>query len=445
MIDAGAEFMAGVQLGSRAILLCLAAWLLGIPSAQAADGPEQPGLGDFPQLSAERDWPWWRGPLRNGTAVGEAAYPTTWSDTKNVIWKVPVPGRGHSSPVVVGSRVFLTTSDAGQKIHSVLAFDRQSGKPLWQTEVSRGGFPVKNHPKNTEATPTVACDGERVYATFYTHDTVQATALDLEGKQVWQKTVGPFRPRLYEYGYAPSPLLYQGTVIIAAEFDGKSWIAALDRKTGEQAWKVARPESISFSTPVVAHVAGRDQMLLSGHYRVASFDPHNGKPFWSTPGTTAATCGTIVWGNDIVVASGGYPDAETVAIRAQGKREVLWKNQQKCYEQSMLVHAGFVYALTDKGILFCWQITDGKEMWNQRLSGPVSASPVFAGGNIYWSDENGLCYVFRPNPEKFELVAENHLGEDAFASPAAVAGRLYFRTSTGTGKERQEFLYCIGE
>ena len=403
------------------------------------------GIGDFPKLSAERDWPWWRGPSRNGVAVGTEPVLTKWSNTENVLWKTPVPGRGHSSPIVVGDRVFLTTADEAKQVHSVLAFDRLTGKSLWKTDVSKGGFPAKNHAKNTEASSTLACDGERLFATFYHRDTVQATALDLDGKQVWQETVGPFRPRAFEYGYAPSPTLYRETVIIAAEFDGESAITALDRKTGKQVWKTPRKSSISFSTPVVAHVAGKDQLLISGINQVASYDPATGKSLWAADGTTFATCGTMVWDGDIVFASGGYPKAETLAVKADGSGEVLWTNNQKCYEQSLLAHAGYVYGLTDNGVLFCWRGTDGKEMWKQRLQGPVSASPVLAGGHIYQANERGVCYVFKPNPDKFEPVAENQLGDEAFPSPAIIGNRIFIRTATGSGKGRKEFLYCLGQ
>ncbi len=403
------------------------------------------GIGDFPKLSAETDWPWWRGPSRNGIAVGSQLVPTKWSETESVIWKTPVPGRGHSSPIVIRDRVFLATADEKQQIQSVLAFDRKSGKSLWKVDVSKGGFPARNHPKNTEASPTLASDGERLFASFFHHETVQATSLNLDGKQVWQKTVGPFNPKRYEYGYAPSPTLYRDTVIISAEYDGESAITALDRKNGQQVWRTPRQSNITFSTPIVAHVAGRDQLLISGADQVASYDPASGKKLWSTQGTTAATCGTMVWDNDIVFASGGYPKAETLAVKADGSGTVLWRNNQKCYEQSMLAYAGFVYGLTDNGVLFCWKGSDGKEMWKQRLQGPVSSSPVMAGGNIYQANERGVCYVFKPNPEKFEPVAENQLGDEAFPSPAVVGNQIFIRTAKGSGGNRQEFLFCLGK
>ncbi len=421
--------------------VCLS--LLGLVAIGRAADFER-GIGDFPKLSADRDWPWWRGPSRNGIAA-EQSVPTKFGDNINVVWKVPVPGRGHSSPIVVAEKIFLATAEEGSKVQSVVAFDRKTGKQLWKKDVSKGGFPGRNHAKNTEATPTVACDGEKLFATFFHHETVQCTALDLSGKQVWQKTVGPFHPKRYEYGYAPSPVLYRGSVIVSAEYDGESAITALDRQNGKQLWRTKRPSSITFSTPALAHVAGQDQLLISGADQVASYDPATGKELWTAPGTTSATCGTMVWDGDIVIASGGYPKAETIAVKADGSGKVLWKNGQKCYEQSMLTHNGHVYALTDGGVMYCWRVSDGNEMWKQRLAGPVSSSPVLVGGHIYWANEAGTWYVFKPNPEKFELVEENQLGEEAFPSPAAVGNQLFIRTASRSAGKRQEWLYCFGD
>ena len=146
------------------------------------------------------------------------------------------------------------------------------------------------------------------------------------------------------------------------------------------------------------HLAGKDQMLISGVQKVSSYDPANGKVLWSVDGTTFATCGTMVWDGDIVFASGGFPKKETIAVKADGSGRVLWINNQKCYEQSMLAYAGYVYALDDIGVMFCWRGTDGKEMWKERLAGPVSASPVMANGLIYWANELGTLFYVRPNP-----------------------------------------------
>ena len=427
--------MTGWSIASR--IACV----LFLCSFAAAD---EKGITDFPSLSASNDWPWWRGPMRNGVAESQSV-PTKFSETDNVEWKVSVPGRGHSSPTVVGNRIFLTTANVKDKTHFVLAYERKTGNRLWQKQVNQGGFPAKNHPKNTEATPTIASDGDRLFAAFYHHDKVVALALDFEGNIDWEKEVCRFRPRTYEYGYAPSPILYQDTVIISAEYDGDSFITALDRKTGERSWQSPRPTMISFSTPVITHVSGKDQMLISGAQKVWSYDPAGGKPLWSTEGTTLATCGTMVWDGDTLFASGGFPKAETLAVKSDGTGNVLWRNNQKCYEQSMLAYGGYLYALNDSGVMFCWRGSDGKEMWKERLKGPVSSSPVLANGLIYWANELGTVYVFRATPERFDLVAENQVGTDSFPSPAICGGQIFLRVGQGTGNERQEWLYCFSE
>lgn len=415
------------------------------PVVAAAGGEKEQEIADFPGLSAESDWPWWRGPSRNGIAADGSAPPTHFSDTESVVWKTPLPGRGHSSPTIVGDRIYLTAADEASQTQSVLALDRASGKILWQKQLSQGGFPGSIHSKNTHATPTVACDGERLFVTLFHHEAITAYALDLDGKPLWDVKAGPFNPQRYEYGYAPSPIIYRGSVIIAAEYDGDSFLAAFGRADGKELWRTRRPKNISYSTPAIAHLAGRDQLLISGADQVASYDPSGGKLLWSVPGTTAATCGTIVWDGDTVFASGGYPGSETIAIRADGSGDVLWRNNQKCYEQSMLAAGGHLYSLTDNGVVFCWRGSDGQEMWKRRLGGPVSASPVLAGGHVYWANEKGTMFVLKPNPERLEIVAENQLGTDAFASPAVSGNQLFLRVAFRSGGKRNEFLYCLGK
>ncbi len=388
------------------------------------------------------DWPWWRGPTRDGHA-NSGALPTSFAGGEKELWRTPVPGRGHGSPIIVGQRVFLSTADEKNQVQSVMAYDLQTGQPLWRQDVNRGKLAKNNHPKNTEASPTLASDGQRLFATFFNHQQIELTVLDLEGATQWKKVTGAFNPTMFEYGYAPSPVLYGNSVIVSAEHDGKSYIAAFNRQTGDELWRTPRLASISFSSPVVAHVSGRDQLLISGQGKVCSYDPSNGKSLWEVEGTTMATCGTMIWNQDMVFASGGYPKAETIAIRGDGS-QVVWKNNQKCYEQSMILVDGFIYALTDKGILYCWQASDGAEMWSKRLEGPVSASPVIAGGHIYWANEAGSVYVFKPNSKAMELVSEDRVGTEAFASPAVSGSRIILRIAQGTDAARQEFLICFG-
>lgn len=419
----------------------LTLWLVVLVFSSVGVRAQDKGIADFPKLSSSTDWPWWRGPSRNGIAA-EGSFPGKFKEA-DAKWKASVPGRGHSSPVVVGDRVFLTTAEMDGQKQFVLAYNRQTGKPLWKEQLNEGGFPAENHAKNTEATPTVACDGERLFATFFHHEAITLTSLNLDGKKAWEKSIGHFNPRRYKYGYAPSPLVYRDRVIVTAEYDGDSFIVALKRDKGDEIWRIKRPNNITFSSPVVAHVAGKDQLLLSGAGKVSSYDPANGQPLWSVDGTTAATCGTMVWDGDIVFASGGYPDSQTIAVEAKGNGKVLWSNNQKCYEESMIVVDGHLYALTGAGVLFCWNATTGKEMWKQRLKGPVSASPVYAGGNIYWANELGSLYVFKANPKKYEQVAENKIGTDSFPSPAAAGGQIFLRVAHGSGDKRQETLYCF--
>jgi outer membrane protein assembly factor BamB len=423
------------------IKVVLSTILIGLAVARVCQAADT--IDGFPKLSASRDWPWWRGPQRNGYAHENSKPPKTWSETENIVFKTPLPGRSHASPTIVGEQIFLATADEPSQTQSVLALDRNSGKLLWKSDLSQGGFP-KTHSKNTHATPTIACDGDLLFATFHHHNQLQVVALTRAGKIAWDKSLGEFHPKVFEYGYAPSPVLYQNTVIIAAEFDGVSYITALNRMNGEPVWRTPRANMITFSTPSINVIGQRDLLTLSGAGKVSCYDPATGKPLWSVDGTTLATCGTTVWDGDIVFASGGYPKAETLAVRVGNAGEVLWRNNQKCYEQSMLAHQGHLYALTDNGIAFCFRGTDGQVMWQKRLQGPVSASPILANGRIYWANERGTMYVFQANPKSFELISENRLGDESFASPAVSGDQLFLRVASSSTGKRQEFLYCIG-
>ena len=391
------------------------------------------------------DWPWWRGPNSNGVAAAGQTPPVEFGETKNVVWKVDVPGRGHSSPIVVGQRVLLTTADEDRQVQSVLCFDRKTGRQEWKTDVNEGGFADKIHNKNTHASPSLACDGERLFAVFSNNDSAQLVVLDLDGKQLWTKKAATFSPGRYEYGYAPSPLLYKQLVIVASEYDGEgSTLAAFERQTGREVWRTPRPSMTSYSSPIIAHVADRDQLLISGCGRTTSYDPATGKQLWQCEGPAKATCGTMVWDGDLVFASGGYPEKETMAIRADGSAEVVWRSAEKCYEQSMVAHDDTLYAVNDTGIALCWDAQTGKPHWKVRLSGPVSASPTLAGGNIYAADEKGNFYVFRADPAKFTLLAKNQLGDESFASPTIAGNQIFLRVANGSGSKRQETLYCFG-
>ncbi len=395
--------------------------------------------------AANGDWPWWRGPGFNGIADPDQQVPVEWSETKNVAWKVKLPGRGHSSPVVVGNRLLLMTADDKAQTQSVLCFDRHTGESRWVREINRGGFQETINPRNTYATSTLACDSQRLFAVISHHDAVYVCALNLDGEWLWQRKAGHWVERQYPNGQASSPVLYGELVIIAAdgEADQGGFIAALNRHSGEIVWKTSRPPASNYASPVVARVAGRDQVLISGCDQVASYSPMNGKLLWSVPAKWMQTGATPVWEGDVVVASGGYPAAETLCVRADGSGRVVWRNNQKCYEQSLLITGGHVYAINDNGIALCWAVRTGEELWRKRLGGPISASPILVGNMIYASNERGTTFVCRVSPDGCELLAENQLGTEAFATPAICGGRIFLRVAVSTEGQRQEQLYCI--
>ncbi|MBD3674189.1 MAG: PQQ-binding-like beta-propeller repeat protein [Planctomycetaceae bacterium] len=405
-------------------------------TAAEADLPQ-----DVPPISiGENDWPWWRGVSQTGI-VGSEDIPTEWGPETNVVWKTEIPGRGHASPTIVGDRIYLATADERAETQSVLAYDKLTGEEVWQTELHSGGLTGKEgmHPKSSHASSTIACDGERLFAIFLNNDRLHATALDLEGEIVWQETVGDFSPK---FGYAPSPVLYESLVIFAADNWGGGYISAHNRLTGELVWRIKRPAVSTYSTPVIVEQDEMDLMVISGCEMVAAYDPLTGTDLWSTPGTAEATVGTPIWEENKIVASGGYPDKDTICLNAE-TGEALWHVKDHIYVPSMVVKEGYVYAVTDKGIGFCWSLNDGKEQWKARIGGNFSASPVIAGDKILITDEQGTTVVFEANPEEYVEISKNKLGDSAFATPTVVGNRIYLRTTFFNGG-KQEMLYCIG-
>lgn len=440
MLDVGRRF-AAVWAVLWAVGLCAGCTDGGSSaSSVSVENPEAVESAE-PIDVAETDWPWWRGPNSNGVANTDSV-PVEWSESENVIWKTPVPGRGHSSPTIVGDRIFLTTADEEAEIQSVLCYDRASGEQLWKKDLHEGGFDENAHEQNSQASPTVASDGQRIFAVFLNDATIRVTAMDFEGEVLWQTKAGGFDSR---WGYGASPALYKSLVIVAADHKSGGYVAALHRETGEIIWRTPRPAEQSYSSAIVGRVAGRDQVLLCGCDLVCGYDPATGDELWSVKGTTTVTCGTMTWGGDLAFGGGGYPGSETIAVRADGSGEVAWRNRTKLYVPSPLYHKGHLYAIND-GRAYCWDAETGERQWRGRLESTISrASPTLVGEHIYYPNVKGRMYVFKASPERFELVAENQLGEEAYATPVACRGRLYLRVADFEGESRQETLYCIGE
>lgn len=423
------------------LLLLFVAVLLSFPFQVDAAKPQASGKAKSIDVAAT-DWPWWRGPSRNGIAAADQKPPTVWSATKNVLWKMPVSGRGFGSPTVVAARVFLATGDLDAQTQSVLCFDRNSGRQLWKTDVHRGGLEKKGNKKATLASSTVACDGRRVFINFINNKAVYTTALSLEGKQLWQTKISDY---IVHQGYGSSPAVYGPLVIVSADNKGGGAIAALDRTSGKIVWRHDRPKTPNYASPIVLRVAGKDQVLFTGCDLVAGFEPLSGKKLWEIEGSTTECVTSTVTDGQLIFTSGGYPTNHVSAVKADGSGEIVWENTTRVYVPSMLVADGYLYAVTDAGVAMCWKSSTGKSVWKGRLGGTFSASPVQVGKHIYAVNENGKTYVFKADPNQFELVTENQLGSEVFATPTICGGRIYMRVAEQVDGHRQEMLYCLGE
>jgi outer membrane protein assembly factor BamB len=392
---------------------------------------------------AADDWRAWRGPYGNGIAENQQP-PTAWSETENVRWKAEIPGQGHASPAVVGKQIVLATADVSSEWQSVVSYDFESGRKLWETKVFEGNFNPKIYPTNTHASSTVVSDGKRLFAVFDNDRAASVAALDLDGNVLWTRKAAPFVPKMYQFGFGASPVVHGDRLIVSSECEQEGAIVALSVDDGREIWRIDRPRATSYSTPSIATIAGRRQMIISGGKKVESYDPEDGSLLWSVDAPWIVTCGTPVWDEHCVYVSGGYPTGRTLAVRADGSGEVIWENTNNCYEQSMLLYNGYLYGTTESGLAFCYQASDGKEMWKQRMDRKISASPVLAGGNLYVAAENGITWVFRADPARYDEVARNQLGDSVYATPAFVRNRIVARIARGTGNDRKEILYCIG-
>lgn len=391
-------------------------------------------------LQAAGDWPAWRGPRGDGSADPAQTPPLAWSATEGVVWKAEVPGRGHGSPIVVGDRVYLAACDEEKGAQSVLAYDRATGRPVWETVVHAAGAMRKN-PKSTGASTTPACDGERIYVTFANSGAVTASALDLGGKVLWQTRLCDYK---IHQGYASSPALFGPLVLVSADHAGGGAAAGLDRASGRPVWTRARPPAPNYASPVVIEAGGRPQLILTGCDVVTSLDPLSGKELWEVPGATTECVTTTVTDGSRIFTSGGYPKNHLSAVTIDGKGALAWETKDRVYVPSLVIHEGRLYGVMDAGVAACWDSATGKEQWRQRLGGTFSASPVRVGERIYAASETGEVFVFRASPAKYEELGRGKLGDEAFATPAVCGGRVYHRVAEKADGRRRERLYCLG-
>jgi outer membrane protein assembly factor BamB len=387
------------------------------------------------------DWPWWRGPLRNGVAPSGQTPPTEWSDEKNVVWKTSIPGRGHGSPIVVGDQVVLLAVDLERQVQLALCFNRATGQTVWERAVHTGGVEVKQNDKSTQANSTPACDGKRIYVNFLNAGAIWTSALDREGNILWQKKVSDY---VLHQGFSSSPAIYGDLVIVSADNKGTGAVAALDRVTGEQRWKRSRPALPNYTSPIIFHVNGRDQLFFLGCDLVTSLDPATGETLWEMPGATTECVTSTVTDGSRIFTSGGYPKNHLAAVEVDGTAKVAWENGSRVYVPSMIHRDGYLYAMLDAGVAQCWKSETGEEQWKARVGGTFSSSLVLVGDNIFATDEAGKTTIFKASPDKFEKVAQNQLGDEVFATPAICGSRIYHRVAVKKDNQQQGFLYCLG-
>ncbi|QQS45869.1 MAG: PQQ-binding-like beta-propeller repeat protein [Acidobacteriota bacterium] len=418
-----------------------------------------------------KHWPHWRGPNLNGMANGAA--PTEWSDTKNIKWKVAVPGRGFSTPVIWGETIYLTTAvptgksavaapqensggqgrrgggpgggeGAGQEHRFiVMALDRKTGKIVWE-RVATTATPHEGYHRTygSFASNSPITDGKYLYASFGSRGIY---CYDLNGKLIWQKELGvKLRMRL-QFGEGSAPLLHDNLLIHTFDQEADSFVLALDKRTGREVWRSARDEASSWSMPYVVDAGGKKQIIISASNKVRAYDPADGKVIWECAGLGTNVIPTPIQFKNSVIVMSGHRNPKLMAIRLGGQNDltdsdaVLWSHTRgTAYTPSPVLHDNKYYTLSDNGTLSCYNAETGEPYYQQqRLLPPDSfkASPIGADGKLYVASESGVVSVIRMG-EKFEVLATNTLEDQMFvSSPVALDGDLYLRSKS--------HLFCI--
>ncbi len=389
--------------------------------------------------AAAENWPGWRGPRGDGTSI-ETNVLVEWDVARHAIWKTAVPGAGHASPIAWGERIFTVTAlpDSGDRL--LLCFDRATGQILWRQTVVSGPL-ERIHRENSYASGTPATDGQRVYAAFRVGDEVVIAAHDFaSGNPLWRTRLGTHTG---EWGFSNEPVLHGDMVILDGDSKGDSFLVALGRKDGQIRWRVSRTRrGISYSAPLIRPMAGRLQMIQCGDRSVTSFDPDSGKPLWTVDGPSEEFVATPVYSEkaELVFISSSWPQRHILAIRPNGSgnvtgTHVAWRDDRGApYVPSLIVAGDFLLSLNNSGVAFCYDAATGKVHWQERL-GRHHASPVRAGGLVYFINDDGEINVIRPGPA-YDRVGKHALGESCYASPAISDGHVFLRGF--------QHLFCLG-
>jgi len=378
------------------------------------------------------DWPQFRGPTGQGHST-ETGLPIEWSESRNIVWKTPVPGRGWSSPVVADGHIWLTTAtkDKGTSLRA-LAYDVENGRELINVEVFHLRSADLTNPKNSHASPTPIVEGDRVYVHFGAQGTA---ALSTSGEIIW-KTRLPYES---QHGNGGSPTLYGDLLIVSCDGSDDAFVAALDKRTGKTRWRASRrqPFDQAYSTPLVIRVGERDEIVSVGAYRAAAYDPQTGKEIWRVSYADGfSNVPRPVYGHGLVYIATGFQQPSLLAVRADGtgdvtKTHIAWTLRRAApLTPSPLLVGDELYVVNDGGIATCLDAKSGAPRWIQRLGGgDYSASPVLADARIYFLSESGVATVIAPGKE-FRRLATNTLDGDTLASMAIAAGSIFIRTDS---------------
>ncbi len=380
------------------------------------------------------NWPGWRGLTRNGISA-EKNLPTQWTADEGIRWKTAVPGSGISNPIVWGDRVIVTASDGLQQTElHIICYALEDGRELWHQRLW-GTAPTRYHAqKSSMATPAPVTDGKFVFAFFGTGDVF---CVGLDGQLHWQRSLaaeyGPFENR---FAASSSPVLFQDLLLLQCDHYGDSYVVALRQSTGANVWKTDRPETwLSWASPQLVPLAdGRHELILSGSHKVDALDPTNGNKLWTVTGMRRECIPTPIYGNGMVYVVSG-PKGPSMAIEPGGTGDVTathvrWQNNRGApFVPSAILVGDYYYVVDDAGIATCLDSRNGKRIWQKRLGGKFTASPVAGAGKIYFTNEAGETIVIEGGVPRYRRLARNPVGEPVYASAAISQGLLFLRTN----------------